>query len=312
MKKIIVITLISLFIISPNTKVEAELEPIYPLQSQIIGAKYSHEFSLGRPYLSSGYDFNQQQLYYQLGSQFNYNQHWNYGLKYSHWANYSLPGYLYQQGFNGSMNYQQSEQELTRNLQISLFHGHLGENLGQEIKTNYINLNYNQQLYQDWNNKANFILDITSGQGRENYYSSNLKIPIKFNNFTLIPQLGYINQGDQITPYYDLANYVTGYNNYNPQQNKGEQGTKLLAIKLEKSFNLLPYTDLPLLNLLQGVTSITAADVLEDNEELNDFNLHSSASLGLALNLVEVDLRLERVVTDKGNWKILFTTNYIY
>jgi hypothetical protein len=128
----------------------------------------------------------------------------------------------------------------------------------------------------------------------------------------LIPQLGYINQGDQITPYYDLANYVTGYNNYNPQQNKGEQGTKLLAIKLEKSFNLLPYTDLPLLNLLQGVTSITAADVLEDNEELNDFNLHSSASLGLALNLVEVDLRLERVVTDKGNWKILFTTNYIY
>lgn len=290
---------------SSSDRVLAGLKPILPFEGSILGVDYYYSFSNFTSYIGTAYDYSNNEVYYHLGNKFTYND-MTFNLGYGYWLNSNLVSYLYQRGFEGSLYY---ARDLDQSLQISLFDGIVG-NMKKDIETDYIYLGYNKLLYFDWDKEVKFCLGITSGMVKEtgdNYYTLNLKVPLKFNKFNsfkIVPRLGYIKQTDLLNPYYDLASYVRGYD-------WGvKTGNRFAAITLEQQVQLFPYSDYPFLGLLNGAIFANAGDVLAVGEGIEEFELHSSAGAGLIMAMGQSEFRLERVITDQGNWKTFLFINY--
>ncbi len=304
-KRLILITAVCFFLICSSSLALASFEPIFPINDTLIGGNYKYLESEYDPYISLAYDLFNNKIYYNLGSKYKYNDQVFFKLQYNYWKDNNIKGYLNKRGFQTDMCY---TKDLETDLEVSYFNGEVEES-SESIKTEYINLNYKKVISDDWNNKLDFHLDITSGRVKKDndkYFIYNLSIPIRLNSFSILSQLGYIKEAELIKPYYSLGNYVKGYSCYNQENTSGEIGNRVLSLAVEKEIELLPYTDIPILNLVNLIISINAGDTLKANERLNDFQLHSSFGVGLNLDLGSSNLRLERVITDQRGVKTLF------
>ena len=287
------------------------INPIYPIEGPITGGKVNYRFDNWSVTTKSTYDFNHSAVYYYCGSKYRFNNKLALSLNYNRWLNNTLPDYLYQKGMQSTLTYNQNRKQQAK---FSFFTGQVGKKLTAAKKTSYFNLNYKQELYYDWQNKVELILDLTSGQVNTTdniYYSSHLKVPINLNKFTIVPQLGYIEQADKLNPQYKLNDYVAGYY-ANSDNNTTATGNRIAALKLERKFTWLSATNLPIINLLDVVTFINTGDILTNKELLEDFQLHSSAGAGISLSLGQAEFRLQEAVTDQGDWETVFSVTSKY
>ncbi len=313
-KKLLLWFILSLLIItfcSSLTLASFETKPIYPLEGPIIGGEFNYQPDNWSLTTKGAYDFQHSAIYYYCGGNYRFNNKLGLKLNYNYWLNDTLPDYLYQQGVQSTLTYNKN---MTQETKFSFFTGQVGKELTAAAKTSYFNLNHKQDLYYDWQNKAQLILDLTSGRVNTTekiYYSSQVTVPITLNKFKIVPQLGYIKQTDKLAPQYKLNNYVAGYYT-NEDNNTTETGNRVAALNLERKFTFLSAVNLPVINLLDVVTFINTGDILNSSELIEDFQLHTSAGVGVSLTIGQAEFKLQKAVTDQRNWETIFsvTANY--
>ncbi len=305
---LVIVFILIAFIGGGFNGVKAEFQPILPFEGSIIGLQYNYRISGSNSYFGSAYDWSSNKQYYKIGNSFSY-KGLNYDLKYSYWVNTSLPGYCYEEGFTGRVDY---PVDLDHNLSFSLFSGEVGQNFSEEIKTDFLKIKYSQILYYDWEKEAKLYLKLISGRARDDerpYYIANILFPVKYKDLSFISRFGYIKGGESLIPQYDLASYIRGY------RSNVEEGNRMISFGLDKQIPLFLESDKPVLSLLNGSIFINLGDVLTAGERLSQFKVHGSAGAGLVLNAGQVDFRLDAVVTDREDWqevKPVLSMEFVY
>ena len=310
MKKFIIITFIFLFLIFSYNSVEAEanenkdffdISPIYPINENVIGLNFDYDFAKMQVYSSGVYAFSADKVYYDLGGKYFLKDNLIFDLKYNYWLEANLPNYNEKRGYNLGFSYKKGLEE---SLNISLFSGEIAKLANDKgIKTDYINLNYNKELYYDWENQILVNLDINSGQIRstgDSFYSVKMNLPYKRGSFLIEPAFAYLNDGKGLNLSYNLKNVVKGYS-------MSESGNKYFNIKVEKRFATLRKTSIPVLELFDIVPFLNTGEVWDENVE--NLNLKYSTGLGLSLDFGGVDFRLDAVVDDRGEESFLFSVD---
>jgi hypothetical protein len=289
---VLVLTLIG------NVPVRGEFHPIIPLDDNLVGVEYDYTLNNFTPGIGVAYDLGTRNLLGYISASYQFASFlWN--LSYGYWTHQYAPGYCYQQGLVGSLSYQI---ELGHSLTGGIFSGTLQQNR-EEIRTELVFLDYQKRLYFDWDREIKLQLKTITGKATESdnfYYATILQLPVNIDNFKIRSWLGYCNQTSFVTPYFDLANLIRGYDK---EKNTGNRG---LAISVEYQWNLFPYSDLPFLGLLNAVAIADVGSVLRSDQRVEEFKPYKSLGAGLVLKLGEFEIHLEKVFNQWGEGRILF------
>src|SRR5690554_336434 len=296
----------------------AKVKPIIPYLSDhtVLGLRIDDEHKTFTPYLWAGYDLDYEEGAYKVGGKIeivqtptgNQTKTW-LDLNYGHWPSHELAGYPYQHGFTGGILRDDGETKLA----VTVFNGEIGEGdakkstadprYSKAIKVTHLHINYNRLLFQDWDKKAHLIMTVTSGRpndGNQVFSVTTWTLPLQIGNFRWKTQARYIDRCDLVFPYFDLADLVRGY------EEKVKTGNRSLGMTMEKHFQPFPYSDLPFISLLHLTAFVDVGGVLPSGEALRDLEFHHCLGGGFLLALGRCDLRLEGVVTDEDEEKILF------
>lgn len=289
--------------------VPGNLEMIYPTSGPVIGTEYNYIYQNYQPYLKTVYNYNDGQVNYKVGSRVQLKRVY-LDLNYGYWLNDDLLSYSHQQGFEGKSYYAPG---IDKSLRMTAFYGKVGRDINPEVETAYLKANYGQQLYFDFDREVNLRFSALTGQAigsGENYYLANLELPTKIKNLRILPQFGYIEQDEIVKPYYSLENHVRG-SDWNQKK-----GNRLATITLEYQrplFSIEPDNNIKLLlSQLRGAIFLDAGGVLESDQQLTDFDLHYSGGTALVLPLGLMELRLEEIVTEEGEWSTQFAVGAVY
>ncbi len=277
----------------------AEISPIWPLETNLIGLDYKYNIKSFSPYIGMAIGLDTGDIYKHLGTTITFEKV-KFDINYGFWLNQGIPGYIDQTGIEGTMFYAFSPDQ---NIMISLFDGEVSSEEKEQTSVDSIFIRYDQPLFNIHGWQLNIYSEITAGlaeQTEDAFFAHKLILPLKYNNFKIIPTFGTINQDDVIKPYYDLADFVRGY----PEKNI--TGDQAVALTVEQQYPLFLYSENPYLSSLQGVIFIDGGKVFKSNENTKDIDIHSSVGAGLVLYLVKVDMGLVEAVTDEGDWGTLF------
>lgn len=278
----------------------AAITPILPFDNNLIGLNYQYDFSdQTSAYIGGAYDLGSGAVYEHLGTRF-FLEQTSYELNLGCWLNFRMAGYMYQKGFEGTMVY---HPDLSQNIIISIFDGDTGYNLQEQVGVDYLYLGYQKKFVNDWERSIGISTGVTAGKAKLDndwFYLVQLQVPLRVNNFKLITTMGYLTQTDSIGCYYDLGSYVRGYPWYT------ETGDRVLGVNLEQQIPLFLHSENPVLGLLSLVGFLDTGGVLAVNQAVADFNMHSSAGIGIVLNMGSADIGVTEVYTDLGEWKTLY------
>lgn len=284
----------------------AAVQPVLPLDSSVIGAEFSYRLEKITPYAAVGYDYDTNEILYRLGSRSSIGE-FGVDLNYGYWVNRELAGYYYQRGFEGNLAYYGAPEETVR---LKIFSGTVGRNEAEAVDADYLGLGYYRELYFDWDKEIDFELKVTAGRARgetETFYLSASRLPMRFGETIILPRFGYARWTELLRPGFAMGNAVRGYDD--PEENRGD---RLIALTVERRFELFPYSDLPFVNLLHLSVFGDAGDILKPGEEISSLRLHSCLGTGLLLDLGGSEFRYEWVVTDRGDWRNLFYSTFSY
>lgn len=287
--------MINILLVSP-AKASLGFNPIFPFEG-IIGIKGDYHLEEWALYAGLGYGFETEEMHYNLGTKYQINPQLSLDAKYNNWYNYNLPGYISEEGAKVNLNYQRA---LGENLNLAIFNGEVKDE-GEEIETIYFNCNYRRELYYSWGKEVHLFLDISSGQtdGDDIYYISNLKLPIKLGNYTIIPELGYIKGSDKLKPYYELEHYLIGHS-------QDKEGTKRINLRLERRFDSFSQSGIFGIEMMDLVTSINIGDILAEDEGIDDLSLNATVGIGLSYEMGPVDFRYKYFIDNKGEHRFKF------
>ena len=317
MKKIIIISIICVLLIfsynftcnnvdakSNNLKDSLKVEAIYPIKDNVIGAKVNYNYDNWNLYTSKVYGFETGKGHYNLGINYFIKDNLSFDLKYTDWLENKLPDYNMKEGINLDFSYEKSWKE---KLYLSLFSGKVTKlEKDKKVRTDYLNLNYNRELYYDWPNKLLFDVDSNFGQIKDTgqiFYSTKVKLPYKRDRLLIVPSFGYLNNGKGIDLSYNLENIIKGYS-------LNKKGNKFFNLKIEKSFDFLTKTDIPFLELFDIAPFLYTGDVWD--EEIENFNLKSSAGIGLVLKTGNLNLRFDNIIDDRNKRCFIFNVEKSY
>jgi hypothetical protein len=294
------------------------IEPIIPYLSghAVLGLAVEGELETLTPYLWAGYDLDYEARVYKVGGRIDLNLNpareqtkTRLDLNYGYWPSHEVAGYPFQHGLAGSLLWKDGETSckttiFTGEIGAGRFRGSTADALySKAVRVTHLHLNYNREIYQDWNKTAYFLMAITSGQptgSAQTFSATTWTLPIQSGSFRWKTQAGYIDFCDRVVPYFDLADLVRGYDE------KAKTGDRFFRITVESLYQPFPYSDLPIVGLLQIAAFADVGGLLQIGEAPRDLKFHHSVGAGLLLELGGSDLRLEGVVTDEGRQQVLF------
>lgn len=257
-----------------------------PLEGFVVGGGISFNLRRLSPYLSGSYDLFNDLFYYNLATRLSLSDTLTGNLGYSRRSNTYHPGYLYQEGMGAELFYHDG---LRSFLALNLFRGEIVSDDKDSVTTNSVSIIGTKPLYHSWGKTAGLYFDLTAGLVEKgDYYITNIMLPVRYNDYSGLVYLGYINQGEGINLHY--TNPVRGYGSDN------KEGDCTVLLTLERSFPLFPYSTKPFLGALQGVVFVDMGSVFNDHA---DFLLHKSAGAGLLLNMPLANIRLDLAITEE-------------
>ena len=140
-KRIIFLALLISLLFIPTAQASLEINPIYPLEGPIIGARANYYLEDWKPYAALAYGLETKNAHYNLGSEYQINTQLRIDGQYNNWLNYNLPGYMTEEGVKVSLNYNRAWGE---DLNLAIFAGEIKDE-DREPETIYLHCNYERE-----------------------------------------------------------------------------------------------------------------------------------------------------------------------
>lgn len=304
---ILAFTMVLLF--SLDTTVSAfNIEEVIMIDSGM-GLKVTHLVSDLKVYGVPGYDWDNKEFCSMWGGEYGATKDLTLCLNYCEWPleraiMYSSAIVLKKQVYTAEAKFRQGNNFY----EIGLSSGELRTEKKSDLAFNSVGVGYKRNISMDGNEKQKTFLlidtDFAWADSEQEYLSTEAKLIIKRDNFTVLTGLGHNTYTGNLKPYYDLSGILRGFSA------DKVSGLSMFILAAEQKIPLMTVSAEDFKGVYSLPFFIELAGIGREEESFGRFSLHNRIGLGLSFDAnKQVEIRLDGVLLDGTDPKIVFYAN---